>query len=249
MSKLGTLWQIGRTFGVRDGLLRLGYEAQRGSGLMSRRMQAAGGWQFWNLNRIAPGSSAEDFLSSRRQGDQPFFFSDSRSLSTELKKILGAEGEEALIAEANNVLEGNLRFFGRLSYNCGFPPKWFENPVTGQHVSPERLWTRMRFASGSNSSSESNSGDYGDLKFILEPSRFLFIYPLARAYALSGDERFPEAFWNAIESWYADSPPMNGPLWICGQESSLRIMAWSFALHAFLDSQRQRRKEHRCSCQ
>ena len=32
---------------------------------------------------------------------------------------------------------------------------------------------------------------YGDLKFILEPSRFLFVYPLVRAYALSSDERFP----------------------------------------------------------
>jgi hypothetical protein len=80
------------------------------------------------------------------------------------------------------------------------------------------------------------SEDYGDLKFILEPSRFLFVYPLARAYAITGDERFPEVFWTAIESWYANSPPMSGPLWICGQESSLRIMAWSFALHAFLRS-------------
>jgi hypothetical protein len=29
---------------------------------------------------------------------------------------------------------------------------------------------------------------------------------------------------------------MSGPLWICGQESSLRILAWSFALYALLHS-------------
>jgi len=29
---------------------------------------------------------------------------------------------------------------------------------------------------------------------------------------------------------------MAGPLWICGQECSLRILAWSFALHAFINS-------------
>jgi hypothetical protein len=29
---------------------------------------------------------------------------------------------------------------------------------------------------------------------------------------------------------------MAGPLWVCGQESSLRILAWSFALHAFVGS-------------
>ena len=226
MGKLGTLLQIGRTFGVRDGLLRLGYELQRGSGLMSRRMHSVRGWEFWDLKHIAPNTSPEDLLSIRRQGGRPFFFSDSRSLALELKKVLGAHGEESVIAEANRILEGNLPFFGRLSFACGFPPRWFQNPVTGQRVSPDRPWTQMRFA----------SDDYGDLKFILEPSRFLFVYPLARAYAISGDERFPQAFWSAIENWAGSSPPMSGPLWICGQESSLRILAWSFALYAFLHS-------------
>jgi hypothetical protein len=226
MGKLGSLLQIGRTFGVRDGLLRLGYELQRGSGLMSRRMQSVSGWESWDLKHIAPKTSAEDLLSIRRQGGRPFFFSDSRSLAIDLKKILGAQGEESVVAEANRILEGNLPFFGRLSFAGGFPPSWFQNPATGQLVSPDRPWTQMRFA----------SDDYGDLKFILEPSRFLFVYPLARAYAISGDERFPEAFWSAIENWAGNSPPMSGPLWICGQESSLRILAWSFALYAFLHS-------------
>src|ERR1700682_731239 len=226
MDKLATLLQIGRTFGMRDGLLRLEYELQRGSGLMSRRMQSGRGWESWELKHIAPKTSPEDLLSTRRQGGRPFFFSGSRSLAVELKKVLGSHGEESVVAEANRILEGNLPFFGRLSFACGFPPRWFQNPATGQRVSPDRPWTQMRFA----------SDDYGDLKFILEPSRFLFVYPLARAYAISGDERFPEAFWRAIENWAANSPPMSGPLWICGQESSLRILAWTFALFAFLHS-------------
>ncbi len=230
MAKLGTLFQIGRAFGLRDGALRLGYELQRGSGQMSRRMQSVQGWESWHPKRIAPNSSPEDLLNIRRQGGRPFFFSDCRSLAPQLKKILGADGEESLLAEASRILEGNLPFFGRLSFACGFPPQWFQNPATGQRVSPTRPWTSMRFASGFS------PDDYGDLKFILEPSRFLFIYPLARAYALSGDERYPEAYWRAIENWAASSPPASGPLWICGQESSLRILSWSFALYAFLHS-------------
>src|SRR5260221_1187024 len=226
MGKLGTLVQIGRTFGVRDGLLRFAYELQRGSGLMLRRMHSVRRWESWDLKRIARKTSPEDLLSIRRQGGRPFFFSDSRSLAPKLKKVLGAHGEESVVAEANGILEGNLPFFGRLSYACGFPPKWFHNPATGQRVSPDRLWTKMRFA----------SDDYGDLKFILAPSRFLFVYPLARAYAISGNERYPAAFWSAIEKWASNSPPMSGPLWICGQESSLRILAWFFALYAFLHS-------------
>src|SRR6266478_4521077 len=95
MGKLGTLFQIGRTFGMRDGLLRLGYELRRSSGLMSRRMHSVRGWESWDLKHIAPKTSPEDLLSIRRQGGRPFFFPDSRNLANELKKILGADGEES----------------------------------------------------------------------------------------------------------------------------------------------------------
>lgn len=226
MIKLRTLVQIGSTFGVRHGMLRLGYEVRRGSGLLSQRMRSAEGWQHWGLKSIAPGASAEYLLNVRRKGTIPFFFQNARALSSAIKSIAGSEGERSIVASAENILNGDLPFFGRHTFASGFPPDWFRNPVTGQRVDPERSWTKMCFA----------SPDYGDLKFILEPSRFLFVYPLARAYAITGDERFAEAFWRAVENWAQCNPPMSGPLWICGQESSLRIIAWTFALNAFIHS-------------
>jgi hypothetical protein len=226
MGKLGTMLQVGRTFGMRDGMLRLEYELQRGTGLMSWRMRSVQGWDSWDLKRISPGIRAEDLLAARQDGTRRFFFADVQTLGPSIKKVIGSDAEESVLAEADRILAGNLPFFGDLSFACDFPPRWFRNPVTGQSVSPEKPWTQMRFASPA----------YGDLKFILEPSRFLFVYPLVRAYAFSGDERFPQAFWNSIENWARQSPPMAGPLWICGQECSLRIIAWSFALHAFIHS-------------
>jgi hypothetical protein len=226
VSKLRTLAQIGRAFGMRAGALRLEYELQRGSGLMLRRMRSVAGWDHWTLANIAPGISSEDLLRARQNGRTPFFFSDARTLAPRLKPIVGEEREAPIQAAAKRILDGNLPYFGRLSFSCGFPPNWLQNPQTGEKVSANRSWTTMRFA----------SPDYGDLKFILEPSRFLFVYPLVRAYALSGDERFAAGFWNAVEDWSQHNPPMSGPLWICGQESSLRILAWSFALFAFLNS-------------
>jgi hypothetical protein len=226
MSKLATMLQVGRTFGVRDGMLRLEYELRRGSGLMSWKMRSVQGWSSWDIKATAPSVTAEEILAARRDGTRRFFFTDAINLQSEIKKTIGPEGEEHLLAEAERVLAGNLAFFGQLSFASGFPPHWFRNPATGESVSPQQSWTEMRFA----------SSDYGDLKFILEPSRFLFVYPLVRAYALTGDERFPQAFWSAIEDWAQRSEPMTGPLWICGQECSLRILAWSFAFHAFVNS-------------
>ncbi len=221
---LDTVLQAGRAFGMREGMLRMQYELQRGSGLMLRKMRSVQGWDSWDLKRIAPGAQAEDTHRFLRDGTRPFFFTDVRSLGPSIRKIIGVDGEQLVLTEAEQILECQLPFFGQLSFPSGFPPNWFQNPATGQRVSPGQPWTQMRFA----------SPDYGDLKFILEPSRFLFVYPLIRAYALTGDERFPEAFWTTIEDWALHSPPMAGPLWICGQECSLRILAWSFALHAFI---------------
>jgi hypothetical protein len=226
MSRLGTIVQVGGTFGVRHGMLRLEYELERGSGVMSRRMRAVRGWDCWNLKRIAPHTSLEEIAAARRSGTQKLFFTDPRALRTTIESVIGVNGRESVLAEAEGVLSGNLPYFGQLSFACGFPPRWFENPTTGQCVSPQQPWTQIRFASSA----------YGDLKFILEPSRFLFVYPLIRAYALTDDERYPRAFWHAIEDWACQSPPMTGPLWICGQECSLRILAWSFGLHAFIHS-------------
>jgi hypothetical protein len=226
MSKFATALHVGRAFGVRGGMLRLGYELQRGSGLLSWKMKSVQGWDSWDLKRIAPGVTAEEMRVAQRDGTRAFFFSNPQTLAPALKNIVGIEGEKAILAQAESILAGNVPYFGQLSFACGFPPRWFQNPVTGQRVSPQQSWTQMRFA----------SPVYGDLKFILEPSRFLFVYPLVRAYALSGDERYPLAFWGAIEDWIHQNPPMAGPLWICGQECSLRIVALSFALHGFIDS-------------
>src|SRR5260370_5266403 len=204
----GTMLQVGRTFVVRDGMLRIEYELQRGSGLMSWRMRSVQGWDSWALERIAPGVQAETVRAARQDGTPRFFFADAQSLGPGIRTIVGADGEKSILAEAERILAGNLTFFGQLLVAGEFPPQWFQNAVTGQSVSARQSWTQMRFASPA----------YGDLKFILEPSRFLFVYQLVRAYALSGDERFPLAFWNAVEDWANQSPPMAGPLWISGQE-------------------------------
>lgn len=227
MSRLGAILKAGRAFGVRDGMLRLEYELQRGSGLMAQKMRAVEGWHAWHLGRIAPGVSPEELL-ARISGSQTFFFPNALAVSPNLKELLGHDAQQPILAQAESILAGRLPYFGDLSYACAFPPRWFENASTAARVDPHQPWTQMRFA----------SPVYGDLKFVLEPSRFLFAYTLVRAYALTGDEKFPEAFWKAIEDWASQSPPMSGPLWICGQECSLRILAWSFALHAFIVSPR-----------
>lgn len=75
-----------------------------------------------------------------------------------------------------------------------------------------------------------------DIKLIWEPNRFAFVYTLVRAYAITQDEKYPQAFWQLIQDWAEHNPPNTGANWKDGQEIALRLMAWTFGFYAFVNS-------------
>src|SRR5205085_9101233 len=125
---------------------------------------------------------------------------------------------------SEQLAQGRLRYFERATIHTGFPPDWHRNPFTGERAPGDQHWSRI------------GDFDCGDIKVIWEPSRFGFAYALCRAYWRTGDESYVELFWRAAEDWRAKNPPQQGPNWKCGQETSFRLMAWCFALYAFLDA-------------
>jgi asparagine synthase (glutamine-hydrolysing) len=103
----------------------------------------------------------------------------------------------------------------------GFPPDWQRHPLHERSISTDQHW------------SKTDDFNHGDPKLIWEPNRLAIVYTLVRAYAANGDERYPAAFWALVEDWKHHNPPQLGFNWKCGQEASLRLMAWCFGLYAF----------------
>lgn len=131
---------------------------------------------------------------------------------------------QTAIAEADRILNGEIKYFAHEWVKTGFPPKWQNDPVSNLQ-SPQKLhWSQI---------SDDSSAD---IKFIWEPNRFAFVYTLVRAYAASHDEKYPEAFWALIEDWAQHNPPNTGPNWMDGQEIALRLMAWTFGYFQFSNS-------------
>ena len=128
-------------------------------------------------------------------------------------------------AQAEAILEGRFRFFEHLEVNLGLPPNWHLNPVTGEQYPQDRHWTEI--------------GDFagGDVKLVWEVNRFAWVYPLVRAYWRTGEETYPRLFWELFEDWRRTNRPQWGVNWKCGQEVALRVMACTFALFAFADSE------------
>lgn len=119
-----------------------------------------------------------------------------------------------LLCEADEITKGLVRLFGGSPALLRLVP-----PDAKQH------WTVY----------EGHPETWGveDIKLIWEPARFGWVYPLARAYALSGDERYPAAFWTHLQAFMDGNPPNQGPNWSSAQEVALRTLALLFASKAF----------------
>lgn len=123
--------------------------------------------------------------------------------------------------QAEGILKGKIKYFGGPFVECGFPPDWF-GQYSGERQSMPH-WSEI----------ETIVRGQSDIKLTWEPSRFLFVFPLARAYVSTKEERFAEAFWKTFESWQDSNPAYLGPNWLCGQEAAIRVIAWSFGFSVF----------------
>jgi hypothetical protein len=130
-----------------------------------------------------------------------------------LTKVIGDQAS-ALLAEANDLKQGRVRLFGG-------PPQDLNLVVP----LPLHHWTKI--------SREQSKGGEGDIKLIWEPARFTWIYPLVRAYILSGDESYVETFWHEFEAFADINLPNLGPNWVSAQEVALRLISLTFAIQVF----------------
>ncbi len=132
---------------------------------------------------------------------------------SELASLPGMQSQP-LLDEANEIVKGWVRLFG------GNPvPLLLEPPGPMQH------WTKCL-----------DDTLTGDVKLIWEPARLGISFPLGRAYLLTGDERYPRAFWQQVELFLDRNPPNLGPNWASAQEVGLRILAFAFAGQVFAGS-------------
>jgi hypothetical protein len=131
-----------------------------------------------------------------------------------------------VIEQADNIIQNRFCYFFNEWHSLDDTPDWFLNPRTGQKGCNDKHWCDIGFFEGSA----------GDVKFIWEPSRFAWVYTLARAWAITKDQKYPQKFWQLIESWLDANQPNIGVNYTCGQECAIRLMAMCFGLFAFASS-------------
>jgi hypothetical protein len=141
-----------------------------------------------------------------------------------LRSVLGRQGVQRTLAEADEIVQGRVRLFGG-------PPVFLQLQIPG----PLAHWTAYELGSASLPAWGESAADE-DIKFTWEPARFGWVYTLGRAYRLSGEERYASAFWEYVERFLHANPPFLGPNWSSAQEVAIRLIALAFGLKLFAGS-------------
>ena len=130
----------------------------------------------------------------------------------ELLAVIGEDGRATLLAEADEIVAGQVRLFGSHLL-----------PLRLTFSEPLHHWTEYEIHPSLLAALFS---PLPDIKFIWEPARFGWAFCLGRAYHLTHAEKYAETFWHAFEIFTSANPPYRGPNWISGQEAGLRLMAF-----------------------
>lgn len=108
---------------------------------------------------------------------------------------------------------------------AGPPPEWNRDPRSGY------LWPLDY-----HRDIKVTRSDGSDIRVVWEINRLAHLITLARAYKVTGDERYTTAFIEHVDSWIEQNPPGRGPNWNCAMEVALRAINLLAAFNAFRDS-------------
>ena len=119
-----------------------------------------------------------------------------------------------IINDADDAINGKIKSFSALQLNYGDPINYNYNPITNKYVSYEKKWFQI----------EDFNDDIGDIKIIWEPSRFCYFYLFSRAYMITKDIKYYEAFSKHVQNWTDQNTYPNGVNYKCGQECAIRMI-------------------------
>lgn len=136
---------------------------------------------------------------------------------------LPPDKKDEVTHEADRAMEGIITGFSSVSLDYGNPINWHYNPITKTESRRDLKWYRI-------SDFDENQGD---IKTIWEASRFTHFLCFARAFLITGESKYYEAYSSQLEHWLVNNPYSYGANFKCGQESSLRMINALIAYEVF----------------
>lgn len=122
--------------------------------------------------------------------------------------------KESIIKVADNAIKGIIKSFSSIDLDFGVPINWQLNPLTGFENKKELKWHMI----------PDFDSKVGDIKVIWEASRFTHFLYFVRAFLITKNEKYYNAFSAQMKGWIEDNPYSYGSNHKCGQEATLRML-------------------------
>jgi hypothetical protein len=135
---------------------------------------------------------------------------------------LSDEKKEEIITIADKAIDGKIMGFSSIELDYGSPINWHYNPLTGFKSEKDVKWYRI----------PDFDTNLGDIKVIWEASRFTHLFYFIRAYILTHNKKYYDAFSFQIHDWLENNTYSYGANFKCGQECSLRMInvLWAYSV-------------------
>lgn len=132
----------------------------------------------------------------------------------EFLKKLSNEKQVEIVSIANKAIDGIILGFSSIELDYGNPINWHYSPITKKVVKKSLKWYQI----------PDFDPERGDIKAVWEASRFTHFFYFSRAYMITKDRRYYEAFSNQMNDWIRENPYPYGSHYKCGQEATLRMI-------------------------
>jgi hypothetical protein len=141
---------------------------------------------------------------------------------------------EALIREADLICNGQFTLFALTDYDIGEKIDYHKDYRSGLSA-PRDLYSK--------DIDYRDAEAIGDIKYIWEPNRHLFLTKLAVVYHLTGESRYLDQFEHYLTGWFDQNPFMRGVNWTSSLELGIRLINWSICMHLVGDKVNESFKE------
>jgi hypothetical protein len=175
----------------------------------------------------APRDIDEDCLALlQRVFATRFYVAEDRHSLRSLVQQQFPAWQNRAVREADALCQHRVELLGYGEVDLGPSIDWHRDPVTGA-IWPRRFWADY---------DPVNDASNGDSKIIHELNRHQHLPRLAKAYYLTGEERYAREAITQIESWIEQNPAGLGINWHSSLEIAIRALSWMWTIFFLLPS-------------
>ncbi|MEK6283088.1 MAG: alginate lyase family protein [Acidobacteriota bacterium] len=174
------------------------------------------------------GMRPDELLVHFRNRSQPFFLPgfSSQRVSGNSQRLMFPRETDRLISTAEQIIsEHAWPIMGLGNQSFGHPIDWHRDPLSG-----------AKWPLDYHADIQPIRGDGSDVRVLWELNRLPHFITLARAYAVTGDERLTTEFLQQLSSWRSQNPYGYGANWNCAMEVALRAINLLGAFEVFRHS-------------